>query len=37
MDRIGRAYALSKIREIWSFSIWTLFKNLGAYVNKPDR
>ena len=23
----------SKIREIWSFSIWTLFKNLGAYVN----
>jgi PST family polysaccharide transporter/lipopolysaccharide exporter len=23
----------TKVREIWSFSIWTLFKNLGAYVN----
>jgi O-antigen/teichoic acid export membrane protein len=23
----------SKVREIWSFSIWTLVKNLGTYVN----
>ena len=26
-------FCFSKVREIWSFSIWSFFRNLGQYVN----
>ena len=33
MDPYRPRICFSKVREIWSFSIWSLFKNLGNYVN----
>jgi O-antigen/teichoic acid export membrane protein len=33
MDPHRPRLCFTKIGEIWSFSIWTLFKNLGTYVN----
>jgi O-antigen/teichoic acid export membrane protein len=33
MDPYRPRICFTKVREIWSFSIWSLFKNLGTYVN----
>ena len=33
MDPHRPRICFTKVGEIWSFSIWTLFKNLGTYVN----
>ena len=33
MDSYRPWFCFKKVREIWSFSIWSLFKNLGLYVN----
>jgi O-antigen/teichoic acid export membrane protein len=33
MEPFRPRIAFSKIREIWSFSIWTLFKGIGGYVH----
>jgi O-antigen/teichoic acid export membrane protein len=33
MEPFRPRFGLSKAREIWSFSVWTLFKNIGLYFN----